>query len=88
MLTKEVVDELLGFLEHHETRLLSWGFYDFVHTTPSVRELLENNGAPTSLTSALSQIEAQGVSLANILEELANAVCRKRPVDCETAASV
>jgi len=80
MLTKAFADQFLGFLERLETELLSWGFYDFSYSEEEIQSFL-NNAAPPELRTAIMELEEQGYSLGNVVEECAfhNLLHRVRP---------
>src|SRR5262245_36800383 len=69
---QDFAEQLLGFIESRETRLLSWGFYDVSLTPAEVRALLANE-AETELQDQWAQLSASGVTIEDLLDEMARA---------------
>ncbi len=70
MLTRAFSDQFLGFLERLETGLLSWGFYDFSYSEDEIQSFIDN-AAPAELRTQITELEEQGYSLGNVVEEFA-----------------
>ena len=61
-----LVQELLGFIERREARLLAWGFYDVALDDIELSREIEAN-APTSLKKGLLEFEEGGETLGDLL---------------------
>src|SRR5262245_43929269 len=70
--------EFLGFLELHEARLLSWGFYDVSFTPQEIETVLASEAGP-ELLSAWAALQAGGWTVANLLEDMEGAGLLYRP---------
>jgi len=69
MTFKEFVSEFLSVLERHESKLLSWGFYNGTFDAQQAQDwLLESSD---DLREAWTQLENEGESVASLLEQLA-----------------
>jgi hypothetical protein len=65
-------DRLLSFIETHEARLLSWGFYDLTVSPADIQQLF-NEHADQSLRDAGTSVAAAGWPLTRVLDELEQA---------------
>jgi hypothetical protein len=77
---REAASELLSFLEQHEARLLTWGFYDIGFLPEEIEELLKASGS-SELNRALIDLEQSGTPLSRLLGDMELAGLLYRPRD-------
>ena len=69
--SRDLVEQLLDFIETKETKLLSWGFFDGAFSALELENEVANNPDQT-LYNSCQDVSANGWSMSRILDEAAN----------------